>query len=202
MTYLQRFFGHLKTILIHKYWVLYYCFHAGLFWQGLLHDLSKFSPIEFIEGVKWYLDGTESPIDRCRRSDYYSKAWLHHKGRNKHHYQYWYNGFARDEEPIMMPYKYAAEMLCDMLGAARTYMKGDFSFAKEVEWWEEKNKVDIPMHTQTWLFIDTVIRKLGKAQLGTEVLILDKDNLKREYYKTLDLYFSLKGDDDDNKDAG
>ena len=194
MNYLRRFFGHLKTILTHKYWVLYYCFHAGILWQGIIHDLSKFSPVEFFEGVKWYIDGTSSPIDRCRHFDYYSRAWLHHKGRNKHHYQYWANGFKKDEEPILMPYKYAVEMLCDMLGAARTYMKEDFSFAKEVEWWDKKNEIDLPMHTQTWLFIDTVLRKLGEAQLGTEVLILDKDNLKEEYHKAWNLYFSLKGD--------
>ena len=38
---------HVIRILVHKFWVAYYCFKLGLYWQGIIHDLSKFSYIEF-----------------------------------------------------------------------------------------------------------------------------------------------------------
>lgn len=79
---------HLKTIVTHKYYVGKYCFKAGLYVQGILHDLSKFSPTEFWESVQ-YFQGTRSPIDACKEENGYSNAWLHHKGHNKHHYEFW-----------------------------------------------------------------------------------------------------------------
>ena len=39
---------HFKTITHHKYLVLCGCFQVGLYWQGLTHDLSKYSPTEFL----------------------------------------------------------------------------------------------------------------------------------------------------------
>lgn len=46
----------LKRILVHKFWVAYYCFQAGLYWQGLTHDLSKFSRTEFSRSIKYWDD--------------------------------------------------------------------------------------------------------------------------------------------------
>lgn len=85
---LRNIKNHLKTVLTHKKYVMKYCFKAGLYWQGIVHDLSKFSPTEFWESVKYY-QGTRSPIDACKEENGMSLAWLHHKGRNKHHYEYW-----------------------------------------------------------------------------------------------------------------
>lgn len=79
---------HFKTICIHKFYVAKYCFKAGLFTQGILHDLSKFSPTEFIESVKYY-QKSGSPINACKKEKGVSMAWLHHKGVNKHHYEHW-----------------------------------------------------------------------------------------------------------------
>lgn len=84
----MNFFGHLSTINHHKWLVMQHCFKVGLYRQGLLHDLSKYSPVEFLAGVKYY-QGFESPNNAERRAIGYSRAWLHHKGRNKHHLEYW-----------------------------------------------------------------------------------------------------------------
>ena len=43
-----NFWGHLRTILHHKNLVRHYCFRAGLYKQGIMHDWSKYSPVEFI----------------------------------------------------------------------------------------------------------------------------------------------------------
>ena len=85
---LKNFTGHLSTVLNHRHMVMKHCFKAGIFFRGITHDLSKFSPTEFIQGVKYY-QGNRSPNEKERETEGYSKAWIHHKGRNKHHFEYW-----------------------------------------------------------------------------------------------------------------
>ena len=119
----QRFFGHLRTVLRHKYYVACGCFRVGLYRQGLLHDLSKFSPTEFIPGVRFY-DGHRSPNSIERELFGCSKAWLHHKGRNKHHFEYWIDFSADPKENVIgckMPMRYVAEMICDRRAACMAY---------------------------------------------------------------------------------
>ena len=82
----QRFWGHLRTISKHRRAVRKLCFKCGLYWQGLTHDLSKYSPTEFWRGVKYYT-GKASPHVGERAEYGYSEAWLHHHNRNKHHGQ-------------------------------------------------------------------------------------------------------------------
>ena len=82
------FWGHLKTVHRHRALVRKYCFRLGLYWQGLTHDLSKYSPTEFWAGVK-YFQGDHSPNDAQRKAYGYSASWMHHKGRNRHHFEYW-----------------------------------------------------------------------------------------------------------------
>ena len=79
---------HFKTITKHRWLVLKGCFRVGLYAQGLTHDLSKYSPTEFRMGAKYY-QGTRSPNAAEREDKGYSEAWMHHKGRNRHHYEYW-----------------------------------------------------------------------------------------------------------------
>lgn len=144
-------FLHTKRILIHKFWVCHYCFKCGLYWQGLTHDLSKFSPTEFLESIQYYKDGI-SPIVVSKKENGISYGWLHHKGRNPHHYEYWTDNYDAGIMFQPIPKKYAYEMICDYLGAARTY--GDFSYMKEYEWWENrKASSNISMHWRTKLFI-------------------------------------------------
>lgn len=124
--------GHLKTITAHKIEVMKNCFRVGLFVQGLMHDLSKFSPDEFIPGVIYY-QGTRSPNNAEREATGLSKAWIHHKGRNKHHYEYWtdYSPKAKKGELVgtLMPRRYIAEMVCDRIAASKIYNGDNYSDA-------------------------------------------------------------------------
>ena len=101
--------------------VFRFCCRVGIPWQGLVHDLSKFTPTEFIPSVRYY-QGTSSPIGAERRANGYSIAWLHHKSQNKHHWEYWVE-FRDDgsEYYVKMPMNYLKEMLCDWLAAGKTY---------------------------------------------------------------------------------
>ena len=78
----MNFWGHLKTVNHHRALVRKYCFRLGLYWQGLTHDLSKYSPREFWVGVR-YFQGDHSPNDAERKAQGYSSSWMHHKGRNR-----------------------------------------------------------------------------------------------------------------------
>ena len=114
---------HLKTINHHKMLVMKGCFRVGLYKQGLLHDLSKYSPAEFLPGCRYYT-GKESPHNIERKEKGYSSAWLHHKGRNKHHLEYWTDYGTDGEKKIAgmkMPLKYVVEMFCDRVAASQTY---------------------------------------------------------------------------------
>ena len=84
----MKLINHLKTINKHKCYVTMLCFKCGLYKQGILHDLSKYSPTELKTGAKYWV-GTRSPNSIERETIGYSSAWLHHKGRNKHHWEYW-----------------------------------------------------------------------------------------------------------------
>ena len=156
MNFFQRFFGHLKTVTKHRWWVCYYCFKAGIPWQGLVHDLSKFSPVEFWESVKYY-QGFRSPIDYCKEVNGWSKAWMHHKGRNKHHYEFWQDNFDFGCKPVQMPYKYVLELICDFLGAGRAYNGKNFSPENEYKWWLKKKANGIKMHPQTLEFVNLMM---------------------------------------------
>lgn len=125
---MKAFFGHLKTVTKHRHAVIRHCRKAGILWQGLRHDLSKFSPAEFIPGVRFYQGGKRSPNEQEREVYGYSKAWMHHKGRNKHHFEYWtdYDPKTRTMVPIKMPKKYLIEMFCDRVAASKVYLKDKY----------------------------------------------------------------------------
>lgn len=113
---------HFKTITKHRHKVISHCRKAGILWQGLRHDLSKYSPTEFLAGAKYYA-GDHSPNENERVANGYSKAWLHHKGRNRHHFEYWtdVNPKTKRVEPVPMPIRYVAEMFCDRVAASKIY---------------------------------------------------------------------------------
>lgn len=114
---------HFCTITKHKLLVMKYCFRIGLYRQGLLHDLSKYSPTEFLRGCKYY-QGNRSPNNAELEQTGMSLAWLHHKGRNKHHFEYWID-YAPASEYVIggvpMPRRYVAEMIMDRICACRVY---------------------------------------------------------------------------------
>ena len=178
---IHNFFGHLFTVLKHKYWVSYYAFQLGIPVRGVLHDLSKFHPVEFFESVKYYT-GTSSPIDECKKANGYSKAWMHHKGHNKHHYEYWQDNFDNGGTPLCMPLKETLEMLCDYLGAGRAYNGKNFTFEKEYEWWIAKSAKPLAMHEVQKKFFTRVFEHMVNTRQ-----LASKEYLEAIYieYKTI-----------------
>lgn len=158
MITLRAIFGHIKNILVHKYWVFYYARKFCIPWRGFMHDWSKFHPTEFWESVKYY-QGDKSPIPACKKENGISYAWQHHKGHNPHHYEYWIDNFDGDKwgktcpTYHKIPYEYVMEMLADWFAAGRTYMGKDFHVDDEVTWWLWKRQT-IAMHPATIEFID------------------------------------------------
>ena len=118
---------HFRTITKHKWLVLCGCFRVGLYWQGITHDLSKYSPTEFRVGARYY-QGIRSPNAAERADKGYSEAWMHHKGRNRHHYEYWTDLSAetRRYESIPMPRRYLVEMVMDRRAACMTYQRENY----------------------------------------------------------------------------
>ena len=149
---LRKALKHLRVVHTHRLHVLKFCFKARLYRQGLFHDLSKYSPVEFVESVK-YFTGTHSPIDECKKFNRYSAAWMHHKSHNKHHREYWTDNYDKGTTAVKMPYKYALECFCDYLGAGVAYNKGVEDVEGEVRWWKSQRE-HIKIHPDTLSFLD------------------------------------------------
>lgn len=167
---------HFKKICKHKRWVFHYCHLYGITWRGIKHDMSKFSPVEFWESVRYY-QGDRSPIDACKEENGYSMCWMHHKGRNTHHYEYWQDDFDHGGKPLVMPMDDAIEMLCDFLGAGRAYMGDAFDYRKEYDWWLKKRATGIAMHPAMQVFISRTLHWLSLYP----VIPLDKWDLHQFY---------------------
>lgn len=147
---MNKFCGHLRTILKHKKTVFVLCSRLGMPLRGLLHDTSKFSPVEFFNGVKYFTDGKRSPTVAERLAKGYSAAWLHHKGRNKHHFEYWTELNWNKETVYLcpMPLKYVKEMFCDRVAATKTYLKSAYTDFSPLEYYWAKGD-ERYMHPQT-----------------------------------------------------
>ena len=146
---LNRFFGHLSTVTRHRHRVIAHCAKAGILFQGLFHDLSKYTPSEFWPGVKYY-NGKHSPTEDERREYGYSQAWMHHKGRNRHHWEYWtdYNMNLKCYMPVPVPRKYLTEMLCDRIAASKIYKGDSYTDSAPLDYLEKGCMRD-SMHPQT-----------------------------------------------------
>ena len=167
-------FKHFALVARHRHKVFVHCCKCGIIWRGLVHDLSKFSPVEFFESAKYY-QGTYSPIVACRREKGVSLAWLHHKGRNRHHIEYWLDPDC--EEHPMMPYEFAVECVCDKLAATKTYRGKSYRPADALEHWEHSG-CRVGGNPRTMRFIETVFHDL--AEHG-EDYILNKKYMKATY---------------------
>lgn len=146
-----RFWGHFCTILRHKKLVARGCFQIGLYRQGIFHDMSKFSPTEFFVGVR-YFQGNRSPNNAEREAVGYSSAWLHHKGRNRHHYEYWID-YSMHEipggmAPVPMPDRYIAEMIMDRIAASKVYKGRDYTDSCPLEYYYQGTQ-NAPIHPET-----------------------------------------------------
>ena len=171
---------HFLTITNHRHKVIANCARAGILWQGLRHDLSKYSPTEFIPGAKFF-QGDRSPNEKEREIYGSSRAWMHHKGRNRHHYEYWndYNAVREEgKSPIIyvqMPRKYVVEMLMDRISASETYRGTQYTQHDPLKYFLNGRGRTL-MHPQTAKELERMLRILdrrGQAEL---------DRFVRDYY--------------------
>ena len=178
----MKLWKHLKTISHHKRLVMEHCFRVGLYRQGIMHDLSKYTPVEFFPGVK-YFQGTRSPNDAERRDKGYSSAWLHHKGRNKHHLEYWTDyGLEGNHEMvgIRMPERYVVEMLCDRMAASKIYKGAAYTDGAPLEYLM-RGKMRDKMHPETLALLTrflTQLRDEGEDAMFASLRAWVKENRK------------------------
>lgn len=174
---LKNIVKHFLLITKHKWVVLKLCIKVGIPWRGLLHDLSKYSPTEFWESAR-YFNGKYSPITDCKNEKGYSKAWLHHKGRNRHHPEYWFDHTAPDKTPLI-PYPYVAEMICDKMAAGMIYNGNNFTKDTELIYWQKESQ-----HTHLNPKIKEMLTDIFTqvSQNGVKKTIT-KNNLKKAYRK-------------------
>ena len=171
----MNWWNHLKTINHHKWLVMKSCFRLGMYKQGLLHDLSKYSPTEFLVGVKYY-QGNRSPNNAEREDKGYTSAWLHHKGRNKHHLEYWldYDLVNGGITGMKMPVKYVVEMFCDRVAASKNYNKDSYTNRMPLEYYK-KGKAKALLHPESAALLEKLLTMLAKQ--GEDATF---DYIKRE----------------------
>ncbi|MBQ9468939.1 MAG: catalase [Clostridia bacterium] len=158
----MHIFRHFRTITHHRHLVIAHCFRCGIGLQGLRHDLSKYSPAEFFTGCK-YFTGTHSPNEGERKEKGYSSSWMHHKGRNKHHFEYWtdISPVSKLYEPVKMPYNYLVEMFCDRIAASKTYMGEKYGDGCSLDYFLRGNGKD-EMHPDTARELERLLRMLAE----------------------------------------
>lgn len=171
---------HFKTICKHKAVVYRECKACGIIWQGIIHDLSKFSIVEFSSSAK-HFQGNRSPIDAEKEAIGYSMAWLHHKGHNKHHWEYW-TDFDSNGQVVAnkIPFKYVVEMVCDWIGAGKTYSKEQWTQDEPLNYFN-KVRAGRHFHPETEKLIVTLlelIRDLGLDEFHKVCRDMIKENKK------------------------
>lgn len=181
--YLYNATRHFITITSHKLLVMKGCFKLGLYKQGLLHDLSKYSISEFWVGVKYY-QGTRSPNNAEREDSGYSSAWLHHKGRNKHHYEYWFDyspkglETGRIMEPVQMPTKYLVEMVVDRIAASKNYLKDQYNDACPLQYLDGSKDRTL-IHEETYKQLRELLEMLAQNGEDYTFNYIRKEILKK-----------------------
>jgi len=138
------------------------CFKSKLYWQGIVHDLSKYSITEFFTSAK-YFTGNSSPVDAEKIKNGYSLAWQNHKAKNKHHWHYWTDFENGDLIILKMPAKYLAEMLCDWVGAGKAYNKGNWTIDTFKSWYQH-DKENMVLHESTRSYIELLMKNVKSEQ--------------------------------------
>ena len=173
---------HFNTITKHRHQVIRHCFKAGIGFQGLRHDLSKYTPVEFVNGAKYY-DGTRSPNEQERLDRGYSLAWLHHKGRNKHHFEYWndYNPHLKRYAPVKMPINYVIEMFCDRVAASKIYQGKNYTDSHPIEYFERGRDKRV-IHDETSALLESLLKMLrDEGEEKTFKYIKEELRHKKDY---------------------
>lgn len=173
---MNKLWGHFSTITSHKIQVGILCFRCGLYKQGILHDLSKYSWIEFSAGVR-YFQGNRSPIEKEKEVVGYSKGWLHHKGLNKHHWEYWMDHGRNGVEAIEMPVNYVVEMFCDRVVATKVYQKEKYNDDAPYQYYN-KGKRNYIMHEKTHELLASLLLYNSAHGLDETIQYIRKNVLK------------------------
>lgn len=176
----MNFWGHLKTVSHHRWLVCKGCFRVGLYRQGLTHDLSKFSPTEFRQGIKYY-QGYRSPNAAEREQKGYSEAWMHHKGRNRHHFEYWTDVDPKTNRtgPVPMPRRFLAEMVMDRRAACMTYQGRAYHPGAELEYLKKSTESQL-MHPQTRRQLEYILTMLKEQGEDTTFRYIRQSVLKNK----------------------
>ncbi len=179
----MRPIAHLRTVLRHRHTVLRHCIRAGIPVQGLLHDLSKFSPTEFIPGARFY-QGTRSPNEAERETYGASRAWMHHKGRNRHHFEYWIdiNPQTKRYEPVAMPVNCLIEMFCDRVAASKVYRGAEYQDSDPLHYYLKGIENDRPIHPKTARQLHFLLKMLaeqGEAKTFSYIRHIRREARKR-----------------------
>lgn len=157
---MNKYWGHFKMITKHKYYVFKACLVAGIPVRGLVHDNSKYSRKEFFEYAKYY-NGKGSPVNQCKKEKGYCEGWQHHKGHNPHHWHYWVDNIAEEGGVgLIIPYKYAVEMMCDWIGAGKLYEKENWDYNRPYDWFQTQTLDRAKIHPAIVEFIDYVFLEI------------------------------------------
>ena len=176
-SFTKRLIGHFMTITTHRNLVKSMCFKCGMISQGLKHDLSKYSFQEFWPSVK-YFQGNRSPITFEKELKGYSECWLHHKGRNKHHWEYWTDRKEYNMISHPMPYNYVLESVLDKIAASKVYKKNDYTESYPLDFFMKSYEIHV-MNEQTANQIKELLEYLKDH--GEEKTLLHIKDLYKEY---------------------
>ena len=172
----MKLFKHFKTITKHKFYVMKLCFRFGLYKQGLKHDLSKYSWTELVTGAKYYL-GYKSPNSNERDTIGYSSAWLHHKGRNKHHWEYWIDFTSNGIIAIEMPINYVVEMFCDRVAATMVYQGTQFNFKAPLDYYNKTHHYYV-INENTDRILRDMLERLANSNLDETIEYIKEKYLR------------------------
>lgn len=115
---------YLRYVLRHKYFVFLGCLRLRVpLWQAIVHDWTKFLPIEWPAYVERMAAGRHSSWESVADTPAYKRAWRHHWSANPHHWQFW----IIDDQPAPMPERYVREMVADWYGAGMAQGKPDIA---------------------------------------------------------------------------
>lgn len=189
---------HFHTITYHRRLVRQGCFRVGLYWQGVTHDLSKYSPTEFLVGAKYY-QGDRSPNNAEKEKKGYSSSWLHHKGRNKHHFEYWIDySMPGSEGPLLigmkMPVRFVVEMFMDRIAACKVYQQERYTDASPWLYHQKSKRVQEVMHPESLALLNCLLRLL--AEQGEETAFAyTKRLIQTDRKRRLKHFFGKKQDE-------
>jgi hypothetical protein len=156
---MKKHFRYLSYILRHKWFVFIECCKLGIPWLGFVHDLSKFTPTEWLPYVEHFYGDKPSPRNKTGAYNplsvggSFDYAWLSHQHHNKHHWQYWILKGDEDAQRVLpMPDKYRKEMLADWRGAGKALGKPATAS------WYYLNRTSMVLHPETREWIEGIMK--------------------------------------------